>query len=89
MSLLWVVSGVFLVAGAENYKISSIILSIIGILLVLFYLPKSIYRIKKMFDKNPGLIIDENGIFDNSGTVNAGLIKWSDITKIETKKINC
>lgn len=40
-----------------------------------------------MFDKTSGLIIDENGIFDNTHAISVGLIKWADITGIRTEQI--
>ena len=47
--------------------------------------------IRKMFDTFPGVIIDENGIFNNSVAGSIGRyverIKWSDITEIKTRGI--
>ena len=40
------------------------------------------YAIKKIFNKDFGLIIDEKGIYDNSSGVSAGLILWQDIIDI-------
>lgn len=39
----------------------------------------SIFSIKKLFDKKPGLILNSTGIIDNSSAVSAGLIPWSDV----------
>ncbi|MEO0338198.1 MAG: STM3941 family protein, partial [Bacteroidota bacterium] len=41
----------------------------------------------KMFDKKPGLIIDENGITDNTNGTSIGLIEWNDIAEIERLEI--
>ena len=41
----------------------------------------------KLFDKKPGLILDENGIYDNSGVVSVGFILWKDIESIRIEKI--
>lgn len=41
----------------------------------------------KLFDKKPGLIIDQEGIMDNTNSSSVGLIRWSEITGITTKKI--
>ncbi|MDB5200677.1 MAG: hypothetical protein JWQ27_86 [Ferruginibacter sp.] len=38
---------------------------------------------KKLFDKKPGLIIDEHGIYENTSAFAFGLIPWSDIAYIE------
>lgn len=37
---------------------------------------------KRLIDKRPGLIIDENGITDNSSAFSFGLIPWSDIAQV-------
>lgn len=41
----------------------------------------------KIFDKKPGLIINENGIIDNSHYGSVGLIDWSEIKGIRTRQI--
>ena len=41
------------------------------------------YAIKKLFNKDFGLIISEKGIYDNSSGVSAGLILWQDIISID------
>ena len=46
-----------------------------------------IYFPAKLFDKKPGLILDEKGIIDNSSAVSVGLILWKDIVSIRTEKI--
>lgn len=42
---------------------------------------------KKLFDKNAGLIIDEEGIIDNSSAVSVGKILWKDIMEITERSI--
>ena len=42
---------------------------------------------KKLFDKKPGLIIDKNGIYDNTSAFNFGLIPWSDISQIYERTV--
>lgn len=42
---------------------------------------------KKLFDKKAGIIIDSNGIMDNSSATSVGLIKWNDITGIKIKRV--
>jgi hypothetical protein len=37
---------------------------------------------KKLFDKRPGIVIDEQGITDNVGALSVGLIQWNDISII-------
>ena len=57
----------------------AVIIPIIGMLL---FGSCGIYMIIKFFDKKPGLIINNEGIIDNSSAISAGLIKWGDITNI-------
>lgn len=62
-------------------------LKVIGYLSILFFGFTSIVLFRKLFDKKPGLIIDEKGITDNSSGVSAGEIAWSDIEKITVIQI--
>ena len=60
---------------------------ITGIASILFFGACLIYAIKKMFDTKAGLVIDENGINDNSSGASVGLINWEDISGISTSEI--
>ena len=63
------------------------VVRIAGIAAVLFFGATGIYGARKIFDKTPGLIIDEKGIFDNSNATSIGLIPWSEITAINTAQV--
>lgn len=41
----------------------------------------------KLRDKKPGLVIDQNGIIDNSGGLAAGFIPWTDIKEFSVSKV--
>ncbi len=58
-----------------------------GIAGILFFGAAGIYGIRKIFDKKVGLIIDSNGITDNSNASSIGLIEWTDISEIRTKQV--
>ncbi len=45
------------------------------------------YVTKKLFDKGPGLVIDEDGIYDNTSAFKFGLIPWSDISQVYERSI--
>ena len=60
---------------------------IIGIVSILFFGTCLIYAIIKMFDRKAGLVIDENGINDNSSRGSIGLINWEDISRITPSEI--
>jgi len=47
----------------------------------------AVYLVVKLFDKKPGLIIDADGLIDNSSGTSVGRIEWADITEIKTSNI--
>ena len=71
-----------------NYrKLSPAVIRVIGAASVLFFGAAAIFSFRKIGDKRPGLIIDDQGIFDNTNGTSIGVISWKDITKIETMEI--
>lgn len=88
--MLFVAAGFFfiLILANEQTKFSPLFIRIVGAAAILFFGATGITGIKKMFDNKVGLIIDENGIIDNSSGVSIGLIKWSDITAITREEIS-
>jgi len=63
------------------------LIRIAGFASLIFFGLCLIYILFKAFDKKPGLIINQNGITDNSNFSSVGLIKWSEITRIRTQQI--
>jgi hypothetical protein len=63
------------------------IIRIGGIAGILFFGAGGIYGIKKLIDKKAGLIIDSNGITDNTNASSIGLIEWNDISGIRIKQV--
>ncbi|MGD1318843.1 STM3941 family protein [Chryseobacterium sp. 2R14A] len=59
-----------------------------GILLVVFFGFAEIIFFIRLFNINPGLIINEKGIIDNTSIFGLGFIPWKDIRDIKTVKIN-
>ena len=59
-----------------------------GILLVIFFGFAAITLFIRLFNKNPGLIINEKGIIDNSSFAGLGFIPWKDIKDIKKVKVN-
>lgn len=47
----------------------------------------SIVAVRKFFDSTPGLVLDEQGLTDNSSAFSAGFIPWSEIAGIEVRQI--
>ncbi len=88
---------VFVILGLElifhpylhniSFKGSRVIPIIIGLTSILFFGLISIFLIKKLSDKTAGLIINEDGIVDNSSGVSAGTVLWSDIKEIKVSHV--
>ncbi len=57
---------------------------IIGIITFSFF---GIFIAKKLLNSKKGLIISEEGIFENSSAISIGKIFWKDIDEIQTLKI--
>lgn len=93
-SILFVIIGIWILINADNLQEYSfkllrnpLTLKIIGILSILFFGVTGFFGFKKLSDKKVGLIIDSNGITDNSNATSVGLIEWNDITSITTKQV--
>ena len=54
---------------------------------IVFFGYLAVMYLLKLRDKKPGLVIDENGIIDNSGGLAAGFIPWTDIEKFSIGKV--
>ena len=71
----------------QQTRFNPTLVKVVGIAGILFFGATGIYGIKKMFDKNVGLTIDDNGIIDNTNASSIGLIRWSEITEIKTEQV--
>tara|TARA_B100000809_G_C14858811_1_gene431082 strand:+ start:86 stop:634 length:549 start_codon:yes stop_codon:yes gene_type:complete len=93
-SILFVVLGIWLFINADGFQEHSMrllrnprVIKGTGILATLFFGTTGIYGFRKLFDKKIGLIIDSNGITDNSNASSVGLIEWNDISEIKTQQV--
>ena len=88
-SILFVVLGLYLFTTIADHqtRFNPTLVKVVGIAGIVFFGATGIYGIKKMFDNNVGLTIDDNGILDNTNASSIGLIKWADITDIRTEQV--
>tara|TARA_R110002050_G_scaffold179449_1_gene312831 strand:- start:1876 stop:2427 length:552 start_codon:yes stop_codon:yes gene_type:complete len=92
-TLIFVSLALWLAIDPENFKVSVFryrsaeLIRLVGIIGVTFFGICSFFIFKKIFDKKNGLIIDENGITDNSNATSIGLVKWTDITGIRVLEV--
>ena len=93
LTRLLVISILFVLAGAWIFQAktnagnaifnSEIFRKVVGLLSILMGGLGSYFSSKKLFNSEPGLIVDNDGIVDNSGAVSLGRIPWTDITAIK------
>ena len=88
-SMLFVVAGcwMFFFQTEHQTHFKVILVKTIGTAAMIFFGATGIIGIQKLFDTQMGLIIDHNGITDNSSGVSVGLIEWADITALRTSKV--
>ncbi|KEO73527.1 STM3941 family protein [Anditalea andensis] len=85
IGLVFVVVGLGLIFYADNWpeNVPRWIPVVLGIFALLVFGYISMAILKKLTNKMPGLIIREDGIWDNSSAIAIGLIEWQDITKVD------
>lgn len=93
-SLAFVIGGIWLFTQANDFQdmpiqflANPIVIKTVGIISILFFGATGIYGLQKTFDNKMVLIIDENGITDNTNATSIGLIEWADIMDIKTYQV--
>ena len=90
-SVIFVVLGIQFILKPEEYISSRFkseeLISVIGYASLLFFGLCLIYIFYKAFDKKPGLIVNRNGIIDNTSFISVGLIEWSQITGFRSLQV--
>jgi hypothetical protein len=85
-ALIFVFIGVWFTVDPEKFIIRIFrnpdIIRTAGIVSIGFFGTCTVFIFKNLFDKKWGLIINKNGITDNSNATSVGLIKWTDIIGI-------
>jgi hypothetical protein len=90
-SIIFVCIGTWLVVSPpkSNHPIfgNPIIILTSGISAIIFFGYIAFSLFKKLPDNKPGLIINSEGVIDNSSGVSAGIVLWKDITEITTSNV--
>ncbi len=87
-SLVFVAGGAWMwTFGGPEITMDTLFYKIISLAAVLFFGMTGIYGLTKLFDNKPGLVINQQGLIDNSSAVSGKLIKWSDIEGLEISQI--
>lgn len=88
---IFVIFGILFVINPEKYTSvvmrNPTIIFISGLASILFFGFVSITIFRKLSDKKAGLIINRQGIIDNSSGISAGLVLWTDIEEIKVSHV--
>jgi len=93
-AMMFVILGIWFTIDPEEFSNtvyrprSAELVRIVGVVSTAFFGVCGVFIFKKLFDKKHGLIIDKNGIIDNSNGTSIGLIKWSDIVGIRIEQVH-
>lgn len=91
-SIAFVAGGIWMVTSPNGFATSyrtynPVWVFAVGLASIVFFGLCLINIAKKLTDSAPGLIINDQGINDNSSGVSAGLILWSDIQEIRMTEV--
>lgn len=81
-AIVFVALGIWFVMSPETFVDEGEptgFITFMGGLSIAFFGVGSILIFRKLFDTKPGLVINKEGILDNSSAASVGLIKWEDI----------
>jgi hypothetical protein len=88
-SILFVVLGfmLFLKIADQQTRFNPTLVKGAGLASIIFFGATAVYAIRKMLVKAIGLVINDEGIIDNTNASSVGLIRWADIAEIRTEHI--
>lgn len=84
----FVVSGIWMIQVADTQaRYPPSLAKTVGYSAIVFFGTVGLYILYKLFDSKPGLVIDREGIHDNSNAASAGLIKWEQIKGVKIEQV--
>lgn len=88
-AILFVLVGIWLFGIADTQtRDSPLYLKGVSVLAVGFFGLCGIYGLVKLFDGSPGLVLDREGVVDNSSALAVGRVPWRDIHDVEALSIS-
>lgn len=82
-SIIFVALFIFIIVELQP----SFFIEVVGYCGVVFFGFGCLVLIRKLFDHRPGLMIDQNGITDNTNYTSVGRIEWKDIVELDTYQV--
>ena len=82
-SIVFVVLFIFIIVELQP----SSFIEVVGYCGILFFGFGCLVLIRKLFDRRPGLMIDQNGITDHTQYTSVGRVEWKDIVGFDTYQV--
>jgi hypothetical protein len=87
-SIVFVTLGIWMWFNADmNALYDPTLVRLMAVNAFIFFGISGLIGFRKVFDTNPGLVIDKLGITDNSSAVGGQTIKWEDITALRIEEV--
>jgi hypothetical protein len=87
-AVLFVAGGLVLFAIADTQsRFPPIYVKVVSVLAIAFFGLCMVYGVLKLFDGAPGLVLDREGIIDNSSALAAGRVAWHEIRDIHVVSV--
>ena len=94
-STAFIVTSIWLIGYAGKHdavdigilELDPVTVTVIGYAGLIFFGLAGLYILYKLSDKKPGLIIDDEGIYDNSSAAAGHLIKWERIKGLRVEQV--
>src|ERR1043165_3423624 len=87
-SVAFVLVSLWLISFADNQdRYTPTFVKGVGYVGVIFFGLCGLYIFYKLFDAKPGLVIDDNGILDNSSAASGHIIKWDRIVGLRIGQV--
>ncbi|MFD0793548.1 STM3941 family protein [Mucilaginibacter litoreus] len=85
---LLVLLGIWLVNKPGTHQSASLLISIAEYADIIIFALIGLYILNKILEAGPGLMIDADGITDNSSVFAVGFVPWEDVTGINKKQLS-
>ena len=87
-AVAFVLASIWLINFADNQeRYNPTLVTAVGYVGLTFFGLAGLYIFYKLFDSKPGLVIDKDGIYDNSSAAAGHLIEWEIITGLRVEKV--
>lgn len=87
-AVAFVVVGIWMINEADNqHRYPPTAFMATGYISIIFFGAAGLFIFYKLLDFKPGLVIDDEGIHDNSNASSAQLVKWGQIKGIKVEQV--